>query len=108
MSRDPYMRLQDMQEIPCAKALARVRWVPHRHKNRPTPAPHFYQVDGESLMFDHTVFRDPGGTLIHAFRRFRPAFARGTQGAVRSIPNPDQAWSTFQSAMLEDIKFETR
>ncbi|MEI6178993.1 MAG: hypothetical protein WCS43_19030, partial [Verrucomicrobiota bacterium] len=102
--------------------------------------PHFYQVNGESLMFAHTVFRDPGGTLIHAFkstwvsgtsslldnglrggmaqwhqlhlkaalRRFRPAFARVAQGAVRGIPNPDHAWSAFQSAMLEDLKFETR
>jgi hypothetical protein len=27
-----------------------------------------YQVEGESLSFDHTVFRDPRGGIIHAFK----------------------------------------
>jgi len=102
--------------------------------------PHFYQVDGETLTFDHTVLRDTDGSLVHAFKctwvsgtksllgnglrggmaqwhqlhmkaarnRFLPAFARVAQGAVRGIPDPDQAWDAFQSAMLGDLTFETR
>ena len=27
-----------------------------------------YQVDGETLAFDHTVFRDPSGRIVHAFK----------------------------------------
>ena len=30
--------------------------------------PRSYQVGGETLTFDHTVFRDPGGITIHAFK----------------------------------------
>ena len=30
--------------------------------------PRSYQVEGESLSFDHTIFRDPRGVIIHAFK----------------------------------------
>ena len=30
--------------------------------------PHAYQVDGETLTFDHTIFRIPGGPIVHAFK----------------------------------------
>jgi len=104
-----------------------------------------YQVDGETLLFDHTIFRDPAqarAPLVHAFRaiwvasvanvntrgglagtdparlrtirlqsaltRFRPAYARVIQGAVRGAANPDQAWQAFENTMLCDLTFETR
>jgi hypothetical protein len=96
-----------------------------------------YQVGKETLTFDHTVFRDPRGTIIHAFKgtwvsgasgllgnglrggkdqwrqlrwrsalkRFRPAYARVAQGAVRGIPNPNAAWQAFENAVLADLSF---
>ena len=99
--------------------------------------PRPYQVGDETLSFDHTVFRDSRGSIVHAFKgtwvagarsligngfrggsdqwrqirwkaalhRFRPAYARVAQGAVRGIPNPDTAWQAFQSAMLVDLHF---
>jgi hypothetical protein len=101
-------------------------------------APRSYQVGGEILSFDHTIFRDSGGIIVHtfkctwvsgsstllgngvrggmeqwrqlhfkaAFKRFRPAYARVAQGAVRGIPSPDAAWHAFESAMLVDLTFE--
>jgi len=30
--------------------------------------PRFYQIGSESLAFDHTVFRDPSGVTVHAFK----------------------------------------
>ena len=41
-----------------------------------------------------------------ALKRFHPAHARVAQGAVRGIPNPDLAWSAFESAMLKDLRFQ--
>ena len=102
--------------------------------------PHSYQVGSETLTFDHTVFRDPGGILVHTFKstwvsgtstligngvrggmnqwrqlhfgmalkRFRPAYSRVAQGAVRGIANPALAWQAFQDTMLVDLKFENR
>jgi len=102
--------------------------------------PRSYQVGGETLSFDHTVFHDPRGVIIQAFKgtwvsgangllgnglrggmeqwrqlhfrmalkRFRPAYSRVAQGAVRGIANPDRAWQAFQDAMLCDLKFESR
>ena len=102
--------------------------------------PRAFQVDGETLAFDHTIFRDPGGVIVHSFKgtwvsgmssligngfrggadhlrqirwkaglkRFRPAFARVAQGAVRGIHNPDFAWDAFQDAMLMDLRMEPR
>ena len=96
-----------------------------------------YSVGNENLSFDHTIFRDPGGAIIHAFKgiwvsgankllgdgvrgggdqarlirskaalsRFRPAYARVAQGAVRGIPNSDRAWQAFEQAMLKDLSF---
>ena len=37
-------------------------------------------------------------------KRFRPAYARVAQGAVRGIPNPDLAWQAFEDAMLKDLR----
>ncbi|MEO8614620.1 MAG: hypothetical protein ABI600_05720 [Luteolibacter sp.] len=104
------------------------------------PPPRSYRVDGEALSFDHTVFRDPGGIIVHAFKgtwisgassligsgsrggleqwrnlrwkaalkRFRPAYARVAQGAVRGIPDADLAWQAFEEAMLKDLVFAQR
>jgi hypothetical protein len=41
-----------------------------------------------------------------ALKRFRPAYARVAQGAVRGIPNPDLAWEIFEQSMLQDLTFE--
>jgi len=41
-----------------------------------------------------------------AFKRFRPAYARVAQGAVRSIVNPDLAWEAFEKAMLGELRLE--
>ena len=30
--------------------------------------PRLYPLDGETLSFDHTVFRDQGGVIVHAFK----------------------------------------
>jgi hypothetical protein len=30
--------------------------------------PHVYQVDGENLTFEHSVFRDSNGSIVHAFK----------------------------------------
>jgi hypothetical protein len=97
-----------------------------------------YPIGKENLSFDHTVFRDPGGSIIHAFKgtwvsgastllgaglrgggdqarqirskaalnRFRPAYARVAQGAVRGISDPDRAWQAFEQAMLKDLVFQ--
>ena len=32
------------------------------------PPPRSYQVGNETLWFDHTIFRDPGGNTVHAFK----------------------------------------
>ena len=102
-------------------------------------AARLYQIEGEALSFDHTVFRNPAGMPVHTFKgiwvsgsksllntdfrstlgvrnlrlqaaihRFRPAYSRVAQGAVRGIPNPDLAWQAFHDAMLVDLKFENR
>ncbi len=100
--------------------------------------PRFYVVGGEKLLFDHTVFRDPVGRVIHAFKgtwvsgasnligtsfrggadqwrairfkaglyRFRPAYARVAQGAVRGISDPQLAWEAFEKAMLGDLSMQ--
>ena len=102
------------------------------------PAPRFYRVGGETLYFDHTILRDRGGVIVHAFKgtwvsgmssligadfrggvkqwsqlrwkaglkRFHPAYARVTQGAVRGIPNADLAWQAFEDAILKDLTME--
>ena len=46
--------------------------------------------------------------LKAARNRFLPAHARVAQGAVRGIPDPDQAWLVFQQALLPDLSFEIR
>ena len=113
-------------------------------------APIPYQVGTETLIFDHTVFREPRltggaaalGPQLHAFRavwvsgttaanardglagksfdhlrairldsaltRFRPAYARVIQGAVRGAANGDAAWLAFHAAMLSDLHMQTR
>ena len=38
-----------------------------------------------------------------ALSRFRPAYARVAQGAVRGIASPDLAWKTFEESMLVDL-----
>ena len=100
--------------------------------------PRSYQLGKETLIFDHTVFLDRSGMIVHAFKstwvsgsagllgdglrggseqwrqirwkaatkRFRPAYARVAQGAVRGITNPDKAWLAFQETMLKDLRFE--
>lgn len=97
--------------------------------------PRLLMVAGETLSFDHTVFRDPSGAIVHAFKstwvsgmqtligegvrgggaqwrtlrwkaaavRFRPAYARVSQGAVRGLPNGDMAWEAFRDAF--DLEF---
>lgn len=104
-------------------------------ENRPSQT---YHVGMETLTFDHTIFRDPRGATVHAFKgtwvsgaksllgnglrggleqwrqlrwrsaitRFRPAYGRVTQGAVRGIQNPGLAWQAFENAVLADLSFE--
>ncbi|MFM7182278.1 MAG: hypothetical protein ACKO2G_12545 [Verrucomicrobiales bacterium] len=108
------------------------------HKLIEKAAPRAYKVGDQSLSFDHTIFRDPSGMLIHAFKgtwvsgadtligeetrggveqwnqlrrkaafkRFRPAYARVVQGAVRGIANSDQAWEIFRSTILVDLEMK--
>lgn len=45
--------------------------------------------------------------LKAAFRRFRPAYARVAQGAIRGIADPDHAWKIFEESMLRDLGFES-
>jgi hypothetical protein len=102
--------------------------------------PRTARVGDTLLHFDHTLFRDPQGVPIHAFKsvwvsgaasligpefrggadqwrqihwlaalhRFRPAYARVTQGAVRRIASPDAAWQAFQSAVLPSLEMKSR
>lgn len=41
-----------------------------------------------------------------AFSRFKPAYARVAQGAVRGIQDPEKAWMAFEESMLRDLSFE--
>jgi hypothetical protein len=102
--------------------------------------PETFAIGPETLTFDHSVFRDPGGGIVHAFKstwisgsrdliggdirsaneqlrslrikaawnRYRPAYARVAQGAVRGIPHPGLAWQAFEETTLKDLKFEYR
>jgi hypothetical protein len=99
--------------------------------------PRVLEVGDERLSFEHTVFRDPSGMIVHAFKstwvsglraligeevrgggaqwrtlrwraalaRFRPAYTRVAQGAVRGISNDDLAWAAFQKAIGGGLEF---
>lgn len=40
-----------------------------------------------------------------ALTRYRPAYARIIQGAVRGAPSAGAAWAAFQAAMLNDLRW---
>ena len=97
-----------------------------------------FQVEGRTLSFDHTVFRDKSGVITHAFKstwvsgsstligdgvrggmqqlrelrfksalkRFRPAYARVVQGAIRGVVNPDDAWRMFEESAKDRLSFK--
>lgn len=117
-------------------------------------APISYTVGDQTLIFDHTIFRDPSqtntamlgtdfantGEIVHAFKavwvsglnsrntrdglfgnkenqlrsirllsalhRYRPAYARVVQGAVRGYTDSTQAWQAFEDTMLKDLQLE--
>jgi len=46
--------------------------------------------------------------LRKALQRFNPAYARVVQGAVRGIPNPDQAWKVFEDTVLADLSLKSQ
>jgi hypothetical protein len=42
--------------------------------------------------------------LRAAASRFRPAYVRVAQGAVRGVDGPDEAWRSFEEAFLRDLE----